>query len=145
MLYDSLQLKELLGSGAYGVVFRAFSPDLGRDVAIKFGDIAPRTVDDMRRLAESGLGIPILEYGETPYKDRQSCTWHEYIIMEIGTPLDFDDEAVDEAEFQRYAKLCRIGIALSKRIWRRCKIKFTDCHAGNLLIWDHHIVAIDIQ
>lgn len=89
-------LARRLGRGAFGTVFRAHQPSLGRDVAVKFFNSTgvPVVQDAQRRFEREALLLARVEHSSIPYiittarlKDDAKTP---YIVMQLvrGQPLD---------------------------------------------------------
>ena len=74
--FGTYQIKDLAGRGAFGRVYRAFDPELGRDVAIKIPN-DPSTADRERFLSEARAAAVL--------RHQNICPIHE-VAEENGTP-----------------------------------------------------------
>lgn len=89
-------LTRRLGRGAFGTVFRAHQPRLGREVAVKFFNSAnvPVVQDAQRRFEREALLLARVEHPSIPYiittGNLANAARTPYIVMQLvrGVPLD---------------------------------------------------------
>ena len=134
------ELRDQLGERGAGVLYRAFQPAVGREVAVKV--IRPELANDpdfIRRFQDEAKSVARLEHPHiVPLYDY----WREpdaaYLVMRLmrgGTLADvLDDRALDDG--QVLAMVDQIGSAL--RTTHRAGLVHRDVRPANILIDDDH-------
>ena len=131
------QIRRSLGSGAQGVVYLAFDPDLGREVALKalhphlaFGDVQERFVREARILAQVGHSniAAVYDVGQDPH------TGLHYFAME-SVPHSVEEmlELEGKLSASRAVRIAREA-ASALEAARRAGITHHDVKPENLLI-----------
>lgn len=142
---DRYQVREHLGSGAVGVVYRAEDPELGRDVALKF--LADQAMADPRareRFLQEAQTLSRLDHPNI-------CT-----IFEIGTSGDgqlfiamayYDGETLEDRIARgpmTVAEVTDIGLQLARGLSKahRSGVLHRDIKPANLVLTGDGIVKI---
>jgi serine/threonine-protein kinase len=86
-LFGQYELRELVGKGGMGVVYRAYQPSLGREVAIKLlSDLYLPTANDLKRFQAEAKTAATLEHPHiVPVYDYGTFRGINFVVMRLLT------------------------------------------------------------